>query len=126
MFETCGVSYIYLCYGIHHLFNIVTGKKGTSEAVLIRALEPTIGIEEMKKRRQRKNILTTGPGILTKAMGLTIEDNGCSLIGNKMWLEEGRALELYSAKRIGIDYAGKDALLPWRFVAKNNKWVSQT
>jgi len=127
MFEAGGISYIYICYGMHHLLNIVTGKKELCEAVLIRALQPVFGIEEMKKRRKKaKGIeLTCGPGKLTQAMGLSKRDSGLSFMGNKMWVEEATPISVYSSTRIGIEYAGKDAELPWRFIAKNNKWVSR-
>jgi DNA-3-methyladenine glycosylase len=131
MFEKGGISYVYLCYGIHHLFNVVTNKKGSADAVLIRALQPLEGAELMMKRSDTKSIkrITSGPGKLTKAMGIDRAFNGESLIGKKIWIEDrGFTISLQDiqiSKRIGIDYAGEDALLPWRFSIKGNEWVSK-
>jgi len=81
MFETGGVAYVYLCYGIHHLFNVVTNKKGSADAVLIRALEPIEGIEWMMERMKVKSIkrITSGPGKLTKALGIDRTYDGRNL-----------------------------------------------
>ncbi len=127
MFGHGGVAYIYMCYGIHHLFNVVTNEKGLAEAVLIRALQPHRGEEVMMARTGRPlHRLTSGPGKLTKALGLSTAFNGTKLTGNTVWLEDdgwhGMTLAL---PRIGIDYAGSDARLPWRFVMKANSWVSR-
>jgi len=131
MFNQGGVAYVYLCYGIHNLFNIVTNHEGIADAVLIRALEPVVGIEIMKERRGKianEFQLTSGPGKLSKALGIDRNLNGKSLFQNEVWLEEGGpALSsklIVASKRIGIDYAGEDALLPWRFTVKNNAWIS--
>jgi DNA-3-methyladenine glycosylase len=131
MFEPGGRSYVYLCYGIHHLFNVVTNTAGIPEAVLIRALEPTIGREEMQIRRGRTGVkyhLTSGPGKLTKALGIDRKFNGKLLLSDEIWIEDLSrnfpASKIGSGPRIGIDYAGDDALLPWRFYLKNNPWVS--
>lgn len=131
MFDPGGVAYVYLCYGIHHLFNIVTNYEGIADAVLIRALEPVIGIEIMKGRRGKISNefqLTSGPGKLSKALGIDRNLNGKSLFQNEVWLEDdGASLsnkKIVASKRIGIDYAGEDALLPWRFTIKDNLWIS--
>lgn len=131
MFEPGGVAYVYLCYGIHHLFNIVTNQKGSAEAVLIRAVEPLAGIDIMKDRRgDLKNDfqLTSGPGKLTKAMGIDRTWNGKSLSDNEVWVEDDGQIvpehDILCGPRIGIAYAGEDASLPWRFWLRNNKWVS--
>lgn len=116
MFQEGGKAYIYLCYGIHHLFNIVTNIKNKPEAVLIRAIQP---IETAPKK------CTSGPGNLSKYLAITTSLNGVSLTGNKIWLEEGNQLPCEVSKRIGIDYAQEDALLPWRFTAKDNQWISK-
>ena len=131
MFEKGGISYVYLCYGIHHLFNVVTNKKGSADAVLIRALQPLEGEGLMMKRLGTKSIkrITSGPGKLTKAMGIDKAFNGESLIGKKIWIEDRDfnvpLPDIHISKRIGIDYAGEDALLPWRFSIRDNEWVSK-
>lgn len=130
MFKPGGLSYVYLCYGIHHLFNIVTNIEGKPDAVLIRAIEPLIGIDKMIERRNIRKMdqLTSGPGKLTKALGITTEHYGISLIGSKIWLEEEDntpVSKILSTTRIGVDYAREDARLPWRFYLKGNPNVSQ-
>jgi len=131
MFEGGGLTYVYLCYGMHHLFNVVTNVADIPEAVLVRALQPTHGVAEMEIRRQgiRSPIqLTSGPGKLTKALGIDRKMNGKSLDGYDIWIEESDfrvgPRSIGRSPRIGIDYAGKDALLPWRFFIKKNPWVS--
>ncbi len=123
MYREGGVAYIYFCYGVHSLFNIVTNKKDIPHAVLIRAIEPVIGIDEMFKRLGRQKMqkdMTTGPGKLSKAMGFYYKDSGISLNGDKIWLEErGIKVEdhdIQTTTRIGVDYAGEDAKLPYRFL----------
>ncbi len=131
MFEGGGLTYVYLCYGMHHLFNVVTNVADLPEAVLVRALEPTHGVAEMEVRRQgiRSPIqLTSGPGKLTKALGIDRKMNGKNLGGDDIWIEQSDfsvgPRSIGRGPRIGIDYAGKDALLPWRFFIKKNPWVS--
>jgi DNA-3-methyladenine glycosylase len=132
MFRSGGVAYVYLCYGMHYLFNVVTNIEGTADAVLIRALEPLTGIPEMTLRRGSlisSRHLTSGPGKLSKAMGIERSMNGKSLLDNEVWIEElghkitSRNIDV--STRIGIDYAGDDAALPWRFSIKDNPWVSR-
>jgi DNA-3-methyladenine glycosylase len=132
MFEKGGLTYVYLCYGMHHLFNIVTNVPGIAEAVLIRAVEPVEGLDEMLLRRGKlKNELhlTSGPGKLTKALGIDRKLNGKFLLDDEVWVEEGKVKisprNIIASPRIGIDYAGEDALLPWRFAVKGNEWVSK-
>jgi DNA-3-methyladenine glycosylase len=130
MFEEGGYAYVYLCYGMYHLFNIVTNRAGVAEAVLIRALEPTDGIEHMQARRNMtvNKQLTSGPGKLTQALGITRAQNGASITGSDIWIEEREHVpnkEIIATKRIGIDYAGNDANLPWRFYLRDNLWVSK-
>lgn len=128
MFEPGGISYVYLCYGIHHLFNIVTNGKHRADAVLIRALQPLEGEKHMMKRMQTQTIkrLTSGPGKLTRALGITLAANAMSLRSAQLWLEDGLwSGDIEAKTRIGIDYAGEDALLPWRFMAKDNGWISK-
>ena len=132
MFDKGGYSYVYLCYGIHYLFNVVTNREETPEAVLIRALEPLTGIEFMKDRRGMSHMgfhLTSGPGKLTKALGIGRSFNGKSLLDDEIWIEDPgtklAAKSIVASERIGIDYAGEDARLPWRFSVKGNVWVSK-
>lgn len=132
MFDTGGNAYVYLCYGMHNLFNVVTNTTDVAEAVLVRAIEPIKGLEIMKQRRgELKNPfhLTSGPGKLTKALGIDRTFNGKSLLNTDVWLEDlGIMLknkDIIASERIGIDYAGEDARLPWRFTINQNKWVSK-
>ncbi|HNF81519.1 MAG TPA: DNA-3-methyladenine glycosylase [Cyclobacteriaceae bacterium] len=132
MFSHGGFVFVYLCYGMHHLFNVVTNSKGIAEAVLVRALEPVAGLDEMKLRRgELKNLhhLTSGPGKLTKALGIDRTFNGKYLRDTEVWIEDLGIIvknkDILVSKRIGIYYAGEDANLPWRFTIKDNKWVSK-
>lgn len=132
MFDRGGHVYVYLCYGMHHLFNVVTNLGGVADAVLIRAIEPTTGINEMKLRRGSmiSNLhLTSGPGKLTKALSIDRTFNGKFLTDNEVWIEDLQdkvpSGKIKATPRIGIDYAGEDAKLPWRFTIENNKWISR-
>jgi DNA-3-methyladenine glycosylase len=132
MFGPGGHAYVYLCYGMHHLFNIVTNVEEVPEAVLIRALEPVAGIDEMHLRRGtlKHNLhLTSGPGKLTKALGIDRTFNGKFLLNADVWVEDLDIKiplrDAVASERIGIDYAGEDARLPWRFTIRDNKWVSK-
>ena len=132
MYNEGGVAYVYLCYGIHSLFNIVCNLKNVPHAILIRSIEPIDGIDIMKQRRKIKINevnLTNGPGKLSQALGITKQNNNQSLLGNNIWIENiGNDIfdkNILSVPRIGVDYAGKDAQLPYRFYINNNKWVSK-
>lgn len=132
MFEKGGHAYVYLCYGMHNLFNVVTNKNGIAEAVLVRALEPVQGVKEMEMRRgslANPFHLTSGPGKLTKALGIDRKLNGKFLLDNEVWIEDtGKKISagnIEASARIGIDYAGEDARLPWRFTIRGSKWVSK-
>lgn len=129
MYDLGGIAYIYLCYGIHHLFNIVTNTKGNADAILIRAIEPIVGIEFILERRQKAKVdktLTSGPGNVSKALGLNKDHNAMSVCSNKIWFEnrKDKPKNIVETTRIGIDYAGDDALLPWRFYDADSKFVS--
>jgi DNA-3-methyladenine glycosylase len=131
MYEAGGLAYVYLCYGIHHLFNVVTHFKDTPHAILIRSLEPVTGIDEMLYRtgkKQKDHSLTRGPGNVSRALGIYTADSGISLTGKTIFLaDDGFAYskkEILASPRIGVDYAGKDALLPYRFYVKGNPFVS--
>jgi DNA-3-methyladenine glycosylase len=121
MYKAGGVAYIYLCYGIHYLFNVVSNVVGDPHAVLIRELEPSLGVDIMKIRRGicDVNQLCNGPGKLTKAMGLGKKQNGLSLLGDQVWIENTKLKPVFiSSARIGVGYAGNDALLQYRFFCK--------
>jgi len=131
MYATAGTAYVYLIYGIHHLFNVVTNKKDIPHAVLIRALEPVEGIPVMLQRtgkRQPDHTLTKGPGNVSKALGLHTTDTGTTLLGDEIFIgDDGfrpRRGGIGRSPRIGVDYAGPDALLPYRFFVKGNRYVS--
>jgi DNA-3-methyladenine glycosylase len=132
MFENGGVSYVYLCYGLHHMFNVVTNQNGIADAVLIRALEPLKGGDLMQQRSKTVSLsrITSGPGKLCKAMGIDKQLNNNSLNGQVVWIEDqGINIpkgNIVASPRIGIEYAGQDAQLPWRFYLKDNGWVSRT
>lgn len=130
MFQNGGIAYVYLCYGIHHLFNVVTNCAGKADAVLIRAMQPLQGEETMLARMKTNSLkrITAGPGKLTKALGIDRKWNGISLDTPDLWIEESvqiRKRDIVTTMRIGIDYAGEDAKLPWRFYLKDNVWVSK-
>jgi len=132
MYHEGGVAYVYLCYGIHHLFNVVTNVDGHADAVLIRALKPVDGIKTMLQRRDRDNPtpeLTAGPGRLTEALGITTVHYGELLTGDTIWIENrDHGIDktmIESGPRIGVEYAGRHAERPWRFYLKNNEWVSK-
>lgn len=131
MFEQGGRAYVYLCYGVHNLFNVVTNQQGVADAVLIRAIEPVTGLENMYRRRGQVSLyqLTSGPGKLTRALGIDRTYNGKVLYDNDVWIEDiGMKINskhIEAGKRIGIDYAGDDANLPWRFMMKGNRWISK-
>jgi DNA-3-methyladenine glycosylase len=132
MFKSGGTAYVYLCYGIHHMFNVVSGPEGQAHAILIRAVEPLDGIDAMIQRRGLKKWrynLTSGPGTLTKALGIKTSYTGISLVTSPYIQLEDRGIiiesdNLVACPRIGIDYAEEWADKPWRFVIKNNPWVS--
>jgi DNA-3-methyladenine glycosylase len=132
MFGPGGHAYVYMCYGIHFLFNVVTNTTGTADAVLVRALEPHTGIAVMESRRGKlanRYHLTSGPGKLTRALGIDRQWNGRSLLDDDIWISgDSKPLSnshIIASPRIGIDYAGEDAALPWRFTIKGNPWISK-
>ena len=123
MFGPGGFSYVYLCYGIHHLFNVVTNIQNIPHAVLIRNTVPLHGVDSMLKRRNRDDTenLLTGPGTLTQALGIDKEHNTISLQSENLRIEDHNIHpeEIIESPRIGVDYAGKDALLLYRFLSRN-------
>lgn len=125
MYAEGGISYVYLCYGIHHLFNVVTNVKEVPHAVLIRNIQPLKGLETILERRRKKKIdktLSTGPGTMSEALGIKTLHNGFDLTGDTIWIEDaGITIANETVKitpRIGVDYAGEDAKLPYRFLAE--------
>lgn len=132
MFGEGGVAYIYLCYGIHEMLNVVASVEGDPKAILIRAIEPTEGLDIILHRRNMETIkpnITAGPGSVAKALGIDRQLNGVSLQSDAIWIED-RGLSfpddrIAAVPRIGVAYAGKDALLPYRFYVKGNKFVSK-
>jgi DNA-3-methyladenine glycosylase len=131
--DKAGVAYVYLCYGLHHLFNVVTNTKEVPHAVLVRALEPLQGIDYMLKRTGKKKpdkTITKGPGNLSKSMGISTSQNGFSLLGSELFIAADGFLypetAIAASPRIGVDYAGEDAKLPYRFFVKGNIYVSGT
>lgn len=141
MYMEGGAAYVYLCYGLHHLFNIVTNIADTPHAVLIRAAEPIIGIDAMLQRTGKPKpdaTLTKGPGNMSKAFGITKLHTGLLLntdelfIANPTYAQKAFGIsvpevaekDIIITPRIGVDYAGEDAALPYRFFVKGNKYVS--
>ena len=131
MYSASGVSYVYICYGIHHLFNVVTNKKNIPDAVLIRAIEPVIGIDIMLNRTHKKQndfTVTKGPGNLSKALGISKRNSKIILTDKNQFLcDDGfvfKKNDIIVSQRIGVESAGADALLPYRFFVKNNQYVS--
>lgn len=131
MYGMGGHAYVYLCYGIHHLFNVVTHEKGTPHVVLVRAIEPMEGITEMANRSGKavgSLGLGSGPGNLSRSLGIHTMHSGHSLDSGNLYLaDDGFRIpssEIIATPRIGVDYAGEDALLPYRFIVPGNPWVS--
>lgn len=128
MYAAGGISYVYLCYGIHHLFNIVTGKQDVPQAVLIRAIQPLKGVGFILQRRKAVQLsakLCVGPGKVSSALNITTQQNALDLTGNSIWLEDDdikiKRSQILVGPRIGVDYAGEDAKLPYRFFVRDHK-----
>jgi DNA-3-methyladenine glycosylase len=131
MYRAGGVAYVYLCYGIHYLFNVVTNVTDVPHAILIRAIEPMEGIPVMLARTRKKladNTLTRGPGNVSKALGIDTSHTGWSLLSDELFIAADdfvpRKKEIIATPRIGVDYAGEDAKLPYRFILEGNPYVS--
>jgi DNA-3-methyladenine glycosylase len=131
MYAQGGCAYVYLCYGIHEMFNVVTGSENTPHAILIRAIEPVTGIAIMQQRMGKNKAdysIGRGPGNVTKALGIHRQHNGRLLAEMDLYIaDDGFKVlptDIVITQRIGVDYAGEDALLPYRFFLKNNPYVS--
>ncbi len=132
MYSQGGIAYVYLCYGMHSLFNVVTNQEGIPHAVLIRAIEPLEGVEIMKQRRKKAKIgkdFSNGPGKVAEALGIHYAYSGLDLTQilpdserPAIWIEDIEKMtptdQILISKRIGVDYAGEDASLPYRFLLK--------
>jgi len=123
MYSNGGLAYVYLCYGVHHLFNFVTNQQGIPHAVLLRGIYPIEGIPSMEKRTNKKfsqKGFSDGPGKLSKALAIKTHNTGLNLSGNKIWIEDkGITInkeDIRATPRIGVDYAGEDAALLYRFL----------
>lgn len=131
MYAEGGLAYVYLCYGIHHLFNVVTGEKDLPHAILVRAIEPLEGKEIMLRRTGKKkwdNSIGSGPGNVTRALGIHTLHSGTSLSGDEIFIADNdisfQDADVIVTPRIGVDYAGEDAKLPYRFAVKGHLNIS--
>lgn len=132
MYGNGGIAYVYLCYGMHNLFNIVSSKENDPHAVLIRGIEPLIGIDIIEQRRNMphtKGAISAGPGSAAKALGIDKTFNAKNLTGDEIWIEDHdiryQDENIAATPRVGIAYAKEHALLPWRFFIKGNNYVSK-
>ena len=132
MYHDGGYAYVYFIYGMHHCFNVVTGPEGEGNAVLIRALEPVIGLELMQRRRNTKSVrnLCSGPGKLCQALAITKNENGLDLCATDSPLRLIRyrhipGAQIVATPRINVAYAEEAAAWPWRFYVKDNLYVSK-
>lgn len=131
MYSSAGMAYVYICYGMHQMFNIVTNAKNVPDAILIRAVEPLKGIDIMAKRTGKNptdKTITRGPGNVAKALGINKHHSGLFLLDESIFLlddaYEIKKEKLGISKRIGVEGAGADASLPYRFYEKGNLYVS--
>lgn len=122
MYHIGGHAYVYICYGMHKLFNIVTGPKDIPHAVLIRGVMPIEGLDVVERRRGRKEKIIIGPGKISQALGIDKSLNGQDLTSRVIWLEDHdikiKKSDIECLKRVGIDYAEEHAFLDWRFRIK--------
>ena len=134
MYMAGGTAYVYLCYGIHHLFNVVTNAEGIPHAVLVRAIEPLEGVEIMLERRSKEKLhpsVTVGPGAMSMALGIDTGHTSLPLTlkQGSIYIEDRSikipARNIVAATRVGVAYAKEDALLPYRFYIKGNLYVSK-
>jgi DNA-3-methyladenine glycosylase len=131
LYGSPGSAYIYICYGMHHLFNVITNKKDTPHGVLIRALEPLEGVDQMLIRTGKPFAdftLTKGPGNLSRALGISKSHSGTNLFSNEIFIEDDglryKKDQIAITRRIGVESAREDAELPYRYIIKGNPYVS--
>jgi len=131
MYAEGGVTYMYICYGIHDMLNIVTGSSGSSHAILIRAIEPIDGIEMMQLRRGNVPLkrLATGPGALAKALGLRKHHDAYNLNSDEIWIEDKGVIipeeKIKATGRVGLGCKDPYLTIPWRFLIDGNSFVSK-
>ncbi len=132
MFGPAGFAYVYFTYGMHWMFNVVTGNEGEANAVLIRALEPEEGIETMRLLRKRADTeLTNGPAKLAQALAIDNALNGVSLfdVGEAIWIEDGISVvvdAISSGPRIGMGQTPEPWFsMPWRYWIRDHPFVSR-
>lgn len=130
MFGDAGHAYVYLCYGIHHLFNVVCNVAGKPDAVLIRGIEPVEGIDIMQQRFQQNKFNSSigrGPGNVSKALALSVKHTGLPLQQQELFLAEEKQAQftIMTSPRIGVDYAGEHAKWLYRFFIQDHPQVSK-
>jgi DNA-3-methyladenine glycosylase len=130
MYGRGGVAYVYFVYGMYNQFNVVTNVEGIPHAILVRAVEPSEGLDIMRRRRRGRleYELTSGPGRLCLALGIDRKLDKADLLGDRVWIEEGGSIsprQIARGPRIGIDYAESWINKPWRFWVRDNPFVSR-
>lgn len=128
MFGEGGRAYVFFVYGMHSQFCVVTGPEGVADAVLIRSIEPTIGLEAMKARRGTGDLkrLTVGPGNVCKSLGITKSHYGAELCGCELYiLQSEKTVTIAETARVGVDYAEEYAGKPWRYYIADSEYVSR-
>lgn len=133
MFGKPGTAYVYLCYGIHRMFNVVTAPEDVPAAVLIRGVEPIEGLVFMTKQRKLRSDdfrLTAGPGALTAALGIRMKWDRTDLVCGPIRIEDDgmriSSAQIQKRPRVGVNYAGPAAKFRWRFSMRGNPWVSRS
>lgn len=131
LYENGGVVYVYICYGIHYLFNVITHTKNNPHAILIRAIEPVEGVDIMLQRTGRPKFdptIAAGPGLVSQCMGFTKQDTGLSLTGDTIWIEDAPVIvteNIIKSARVGMNFEGEYKTIPWRFRIKNSAFTSK-
>ena len=130
MYGIGGTAYVYFVYGMYHQFNVVTNVEGVPHAILVRAVEPSEGLDMMRRRRPRRSEyeLSSGPGRLCLALGIDRRLDKADLLGERVWIEEGISIsprQIARGSRVGIDYAESWIKKPWRFWVRDNPFVSR-
>jgi DNA-3-methyladenine glycosylase len=130
MYAIGGTAYVYFVYGMYNQFNVVTNVEDVPHAILVRAVEPSEGLDIMRRRRPRRSEyeLTSGPGRLCLALGIDRQLDKADLLGERVWIEEGVSIsprQIARGPRVGIDYAESWIEKPWRFWVRDNPFVSR-